>query len=72
MIDEKTNTLRIQKTEALRKQSQVITQKHDVDQKIQRLTDKITTTKLTVGEFESASTTATERMKLIRSYTAIT
>merc|ERR1739841_359713 len=54
-FDEKTKNLRIQKTEAMRKQSQVITQKRDVDQKIQRLTDKITATKLAVGEFESAS-----------------
>ena len=30
----------------MRKQSQVITQKRDVDQKIQRLTDKITATKI--------------------------
>ena len=44
-FDERTNNLRTQKTEALRKQSQVITQKREVDQKIQRLTDKITATK---------------------------
>ncbi|MBT4972831.1 MAG: chromosome segregation protein SMC [Thaumarchaeota archaeon] len=61
-FDEKTNTLRIQKTEALRKQSQVITQKHDVDLKIQRLTDKITKTKLGVGEYESGSSLATEKL----------
>ena len=61
-FDEKTKALRIQKTEALRKQSQVITQKRDVDQKIQRLTDKITATKLGVGEFESASTNGNEKL----------
>ena len=46
----------------MRKQSQVITQKRDVDQKIQRLTDKITATKLAVGEFESASTNGKEKL----------
>ena len=61
-FDEKTKNLRIQKTEAMRKQSQVITQKRDVDQKIQRLTDKITATKLAVGEFESASTNGKEKL----------
>ncbi|MDC0200141.1 chromosome segregation protein SMC [Candidatus Nitrosopelagicus sp.] len=61
-FDDKTNNLRTQKTEALRKQSQVITQKRDVDQKIQRLTDKITATKLAVGEFESQSTNGTEKL----------
>ena len=61
-FDEKTKSLRIQKTEAMRKQSQVITQKRDVDQKIQRLTDKITATKLAVGEFESASTNGKEKL----------
>jgi chromosome segregation protein len=61
-FDDKTSNLRTQKTEALRKQSQVITQKRDVDQKIQRLTDKITATKLAVGEFESQSTNVTEKL----------
>ena len=61
-FDEKTKNLRIQKTEAMKKQSQVITQKRDVDQKIQRLTDKITATKLAVGEFESASTNGKEKL----------
>ena len=61
-FDDKTNNLRIQKTDALRKQSQVITQKHDVDQKIQRLTDKITATKLAVGEFDSHSTNGNEKL----------
>ena len=61
-FDDKTNNLRTQKTEALRKQSQVITQKRDVDQKIQRLTDKITATKLAVGEFDSHSTNGNEKL----------
>ena len=61
-FDDKTNNLRTQKTEALRKQSQVITQKRDVDQKIQRLTDKITATKLAVGEFDSHSTNGSEKL----------
>ena len=58
----KTKNLRTQKTEAMRQQSQVITQKRDVDQKIQKLTDKITATKLAVGEFESASTNGKEKL----------
>jgi len=61
-FDEKTKSLRIQKTEAMRQQSQVITQKRDVDQKIQKLTDKITATKLAVGEYESASTSGKEKL----------
>jgi len=61
-FDDKTNNLRTQKTDALRKQSQVITQKHDVDQKIQRLTDKITATKLAVGQFDSHSTNGNEKL----------
>ncbi|MEC9416957.1 MAG: chromosome segregation protein SMC, partial [Thermoproteota archaeon] len=61
-FDEKTKSLRTQKTEAMRQQSQVITQKRDVDQKIQKLTDKITATKLAVGEFESASTNGKEKL----------
>ena len=61
-FDDKINDIRIQKTEALRKQSQVITQKHDVDQKIQRLTDKRTATKLAVGEFDSYSTNGNEKL----------
>ena len=44
------------------KQSQVITKKQDVDQKIQRLTDKITATKLAVGEFDSHSTNGNEKL----------
>jgi len=61
-FDEKTNNLRTQKTEALRKQSQVITQKRDVDQKIQKLTDKITATKLAVGEFDSHFINGNEKL----------
>jgi chromosome segregation protein len=61
-FDEKTKNLKTQKTEALRKQSQVITQKRDVDQKIERLTNKITATKLGVGQFESESTGGSEKL----------
>ena len=61
-FDDKTKNLKTQKTDALRKQSQVITQKRDVDQKIQRLTDKITATKLAVGEFDSHSTNGNEKL----------
>ena len=61
-FDDKTKNLKTQKTEALRKQSQVITQKRDVDQKIERLTNKITATKLGVGQFESESTNGNEKL----------
>ena len=61
-FDDKTKNLKTQKTDALRKQSQVITQKRDVDQKIQRLTDKITATKLAVGEFDSHLTNGNEKL----------
>ena len=52
----------MQKNDALRKQSHVIPQKKDVDQKIEKLTNKITAAKLSVGEFESQSTNGNEKI----------
>ena len=52
----------MQKNEALRKQSHIITQKKDVDGKIEKLTNKITVSKLSVGEFESQSTNGNEKI----------
>ena len=62
-FDDRTKELRTQRTEVLRKQSQVVTQKRDVDQKIERLTNKITQTKLSVGQFDSAFSTANENIE---------
>ena len=50
------------KNEALRKQSHIITQKKDVDGKIEKLTNKITAAKLSVGEFESESSNGNEKI----------
>ncbi len=61
-FDERTKSLRVQKNEALRKQSHIITQKKDVDGKIEKLTNKITAAKLSVGEFESESSNGNEKI----------
>ena len=61
-FDDRTKNLRQQKNEALGKQSHVITQKRDVDQKIEKLTNKITATKLAVGQFESEYTNSQEKI----------
>ena len=61
-FDDRTKSLRQQKNEALSKQTQVITQKHDVDQKIEKLTNKITATKLAVGQFETSHTNSEEKI----------
>ena len=61
-FDDRTKSLRQQKNEALSKQTQVITQKHDVDQKIEKLTNKITATKLAVGQFETSYANGKEKI----------
>ena len=61
-FDDRTKNLRQQKNEALNKQSQVISQKHDVDQKIEKLTSKITATKLAVGQFEAEHSNGHEKI----------
>jgi len=61
-FDDRTKSLRQQKNEALSKQTQVITQKHDVDQKIEKLTNKITATKLAVGQFETSHANGKEKI----------
>ena len=62
-FDERTKSLRTQKNDALRKQSHIITQKKDVDGKIEKLTNKITAAKLSVGEFDSQSSNGNEKQK---------
>ncbi|MEC7710870.1 MAG: chromosome segregation SMC family protein [Thermoproteota archaeon] len=61
-FDDRTKNLRLQKNEVLSKQSHVIAQKQDVDQKIEKLTNKITATKLAVGQFESEYSNGQEKI----------
>ena len=52
ILNNESKTISDQRSDVLKKQSQITTQKHDVDKKIERLRSKITHVKLVVGKLD--------------------
>ena len=62
LLDDESQIINSQRTEVLKKQSIISTQKRDVDQKIEKLTSKRDRTKLLVGKLDSEIADVSEKI----------